>query len=201
MTKIKTLSLFSNFSPFGIYLLVNSIVDGLHYGFVISFSILVGLQILSILLLKRCIKKTIKKYSCSENKYRIVRITRDRMSSLNFVITNIFPLIAFSFNDIGSMVFAGMTILIIAILFYKNNLYIYNPFLEIVGFKIYNIEIEKLQDDANIETIYKITNKTNEIEEKETTNVVSRTLITHNPVALNKELQLKEFPDDIAYED
>ena len=68
-----------------------------------------------------------------------------------------------------------------AILFFKNNLYLYNPILEIWGYKLYNLELQV-------------------INKKETTNnVVSKTLVSCDIVPLNSNLKIKEFEDDITF--
>ena len=138
----KLFSFLSNFLPFGVYILILSLIDS--YSWILR-GILIGvvcLQVISGLILTTMINKTSKKYSFDDNEYTIVRITRDRTSSLNFIVTNIFPLIAFSFDNIGLIVFTVIMIFIIAVLFFKNNLYLFNPFIEIFGWKIYNIALK-----------------------------------------------------------
>ena len=110
-----------------------------------------------------------------------MRSTRDRTSSLNFLVTNVFPLISLDLNNYGMIAFTVVFFVVIAILFFKNNLYLYNPILGISGCRIYNLELE-------------------EVEEKETTkNVVSRTLVSSKIIPLNSSLKIKEFEDDIAF--
>ncbi len=173
----KLFSFLSNFLPFGVYILILSLIDS--YSWILR-GILIGvvcLQVVSGLILTTIIKKTSKKYSFDDNKYTIVRITRDRTSSLNFIVTNIFPLIAFSFDNIGLIVFTVIMIFIIAVLFFKNNLYLFNPFIEIFGWKIYNIELKKETTDS----------------------VVSKTYLTNIPIALNSTMKVREFEDDICF--
>lgn len=173
----KLFSFLSNFLPFGVYILILSLIDS--YSWILR-GILIGvvcLQVVSGLILTTIIKKTSKKYSFDDNEYTIVRITRDRTSSLNFIVTNIFPLIAFSFDNIGLIVFTVIMIFIIAVLFFKNNLYLFNPFIEIFGWKIYNIELKKETTDS----------------------VVSKTYLTNIPIALNSTMKVREFEDDICF--
>lgn len=177
----KLFSLFSNFLPFGIYLMVLSLTDKFSWvlrGILIS---IVVIQIICALLLKFVFGKESRKYPKSEKEYKIVRITRDRQSSLNFIVTNVFPLISLDLNNIGMIIFTVIILIVVTILFFKNNLYLYNPILEISGYKLYNLELEI-------------------IDKKETThNVVSKTLVSCDIIPLNSKLKIKEFEDDIAF--
>ncbi len=177
----KVCSLLSNFLPFGIYLLVLSFVSNFSWVLRGVFIGLVLIQFICVLMLKYTINKYVAKFPYSGKEYKIVRVTRDRNSSLNFLVTNVFPLISLDLSNYGMIAFTIITIIIVIILFFKNNLYLYNPILEIWGFRIYNIELE-------------------EINEKETTqNVVSKTLISSKLIPLNSNIRIKEFEDDIAF--
>ena len=177
----KLVSFLSNFLPFGIYMLVISFTN--DYGWVLRgiFIGVVAIQIVCACILKVVIFYESEKYPYSDKEYKIVRSTRDRTSSLNFLVTNVFPLISLDLNNYGMIAFTVVFFVVIAILFFKNNLYLYNPILEISGCRIYNLELE-------------------EVEEKETTkNVVSRTLVSSKIIPLNSSLKIKEFEDDIAF--
>ncbi len=177
----KLVSFLSNFLPFGIYMLVISFTN--DYGWVLRgiFIGVVAIQIVCACILKVVIFYESGKYPYSDKEYKMVRSTRDRTSSLNFLVTNVFPLISLDLNNYGMIAFTVVFFVVIAILFFKNNLYLYNPILEISGCRIYNLELE-------------------EVEEKETTkNVVSRTLVSSKIIPLNSSLKIKEFEDDIAF--
>lgn len=178
----KCFSFLSNFLPFGIYCLTLLLINNYNWivrGIVIG---VVALQLICSFLLKTVIKCESNKYSDSTKKYKIIRMSRDRTSSLNFIVTNVFPLISLDLTNLGMILFCAIIIIIIGVLFFKNNLYLYNPILELSGYKIYNIELEELS-------------KTNET----TKNVVSKTLLSMQPIPLNTELQIKEFEDDISF--
>lgn len=173
----KLCSLFSNFLPFGIYILILSFIGDYSWILRICLILLVTIQLLSGLLFTVILKKSAKAYPYSDKEYTIVRITRDRNSSLNFIVTNIFPLVAFDFNNIGLIVFTCIMIIIIATLFFRNNLYLYNPFIEFFGWKIYNIELKK----------------------ETTNNVVSKTYVTNQVIPLNSKIKIIELEDDICF--
>ena len=181
MSFSKLFSLFSNFLPFGIYVMVLSLTDEFSWILRGILIFVVTIQVIFAFFLKLVFKKESEKYSNSEKRYKIVRITRDRQSSLNFIVTNVFPLIALDLKNIATIIFTVIILIMITILFLKNNLYLYNPILEICGYKIYNLELEN-------------------IDQKETTNnVVSKTLISCNLIPLNSELKIREFEDDISF--
>ena len=66
---------------------------------------IVSIQILCALLLKIIFGKESRRYPKSEKEYKIIRMTRDRLSSLNFIITNVFPLISLDLTNIGMVIF------------------------------------------------------------------------------------------------
>ena len=177
---IKFSSLLSNFLPFGIYMLILSFTETNIFVLRIILSIVVIIQIILAFTLTISIKNVIKHYSYSDSEYRIIRISRDRTSPLNFFVTNIFPLIAFDFNNTGLIVFTIIMIFIIAILFIRNNLYLYNPFIELFNWKLYNIKLEK-NDDNN------------------SNNIFSKTYITNIVVPINSTIKIKDFEDDICF--
>ncbi len=175
----KFISLLSNFLPFGIYMLILSFTETNFLSLRISLSIIVIIQIISVFTLTKVIKHAIKQYPYSDSEYKIISITRDRTSSLNFFVTNIFPLIAFDFNNIGLIVFTVTMIIIVTILFFRNNLYLYNPFIELFGWKLYNIELESTSGDS--------------------LGVISKTYITNIAIPINSTIKIKDFEDDICF--
>ena len=138
MSFSKLFSLFSNFLPFGIYVMVLSLTYEFSWILRGILIFVVTIQVIFAFFLKIVFKKESEKYSNSEKRYKIVRITRDRQSSLNFIVTNVFPLIALDLKNIATIIFTVIILIMITILFLKNNLYLYNPILEICGYKIYN---------------------------------------------------------------
>lgn len=177
----KLFSLLSNFLPFGIYVAVTSYIIEMSCFWRVIFIGIAVIEFICALLLKFVFCKESTKFPKSGKEYTIIRMTRDRNSSLNFIITNVFPLIALDLNNIGTMIFTLIVLIIITILFFKNNLFLYNPILEIWGYKLYNLELE-------------------ENNEKETTkNVVSKTLVSCKTIPLNTKLKVIEFKDDILF--
>lgn len=178
----KICSFLSNLLPFGIYCLTFLLINDYNWIYRGIFICIVVIQVICCTLLKKIVNFESGKYSESTKEYKIVRISRDRTSSLNFIVTNVFPLISLDFNNLGMILFCLFIVIIIGILFFKNNLYLYNPILEISGYKIYNIELQEIP-------------KTKEITE----NVISKTLLSLQPIPLNKKIYIKEFEDDIAF--
>lgn len=191
MKTVKIMSYFINFLPFGIYLFIDAIMLFLEKGeccsiiYLVSTSILILIQVLSVFCTKYLLVKKLKSYPFSEQEYKIVSLKRDRANSLNFIITNVFPMIAFENDNLGRIIFVVIIAVVILIMFIKNNLFIYNPILEMQGIRIYDAILE-----LSIQNV-----------ESAEPRIITKTIITKGAMALNSKIKFNEYMDDIVYYD
>lgn len=69
---------------------------------------------------------------------------------LTFLTTYIIPLICFDFDKTRYKIVFLILLIIIGIVFVKMNLYVANPILAIMGYRLYKVSVDKKKDNKDI---------------------------------------------------
>lgn len=106
------------------------------------------LPIISIILCVVClILMLVTRYEwegASNPAYKIKEIKNENYEYLTFLTTCIIPLICIDFDDFRYVIVFIVLLFIIGIIFIKMDLYYGNPTLAIMGYKLYRVEMEKV---------------------------------------------------------
>lgn len=81
---------------------------------------------------------------------RITKIENVNYEFLTFLTTYIIPLICFDFDKARYKIVFLILLIIIGIVFVKMNLYVANPILAIMGYKLYKVSVDKKKDNKDI---------------------------------------------------
>lgn len=81
---------------------------------------------------------------------KITRIENVNYEFLTFLTTYIIPLICFDFDKARYKIVFLILLIIIGIVFVKMNLYVANPILAIMGYKLYKVSVDKKKDNKDI---------------------------------------------------
>ena len=81
---------------------------------------------------------------------RITKIENVNYEFLTFLTTYIIPLICFDFDKTRYKIVFLILLIIIGIVFVKMNLYVANPILAIMGYRLYKVSVDKKKDNKDI---------------------------------------------------
>lgn len=82
--------------------------------------------------------------------FRITKIENVNYEFLTFLTTYIIPLICFDFDKTRYKIVFLILLIIIGIVFVKMNLYVANPILAIMGYRLYKVSVDKKKDNKDI---------------------------------------------------
>lgn len=81
---------------------------------------------------------------------RITKIENVNYEFLTFLTTYIIPLICFDFDKTRYKIVFLLLLIIIGIVFVKMNLYVANPILAIMGYRLYKVSVDKKKENKDI---------------------------------------------------
>lgn len=81
---------------------------------------------------------------------RITKIENVNYEFLTFLTTYIIPLICFDFDKTRYKIVFLLLLIIIGIVFVKMNLYVANPILAIMGYRLYKVSVDKKKENKEI---------------------------------------------------
>lgn len=81
---------------------------------------------------------------------RITKIENVNYEFLTFLTTYIIPMICFDFDKTRYKIVFLILLIIIGIVFVKMNLYVANPILAIMGYRLYKVSVDKKKDNKDI---------------------------------------------------
>lgn len=81
---------------------------------------------------------------------RITKIENVNYEFLTFLTTYIIPLICFDFDKTRYKIVFLILLIIIGFVFVKMNLYVANPILAIMGYRLYKVSVDKKKDNKDI---------------------------------------------------
>lgn len=87
--------------------------------------------------------------------YKIKKIRNENYEYLTFLTTYIIPLICIDLNNVRYVIVLGILLLLIGFIFIKMDLYYGNPTLALLGYRLYKIEIENIDNYDGILIISK----------------------------------------------
>ncbi|WP_132283202.1 anti-phage protein KwaA [Natranaerovirga hydrolytica] len=87
--------------------------------------------------------------------YRVKSIKNENYEYLTFLTTYIIPLICIDLNNIRYVIVLGILLFLIGFIFIKMDLYYGNPTLALLGYRLYKIEIENINNTDGIVVISK----------------------------------------------
>ena len=78
--------------------------------------------------------------------YKICHVENSNYEYLTFLTTYIIPLVCFDFNNVKYIIAFILILIITGIIFVKMDLYISNPTLVLLGYKLYKIRLKDYND-------------------------------------------------------
>lgn len=87
--------------------------------------------------------------------YKIKSIRNENYEYLTFLTTYIIPLICIDLSNIRYVVVLAILLILIGFIFIKMDLYYGNPTLALLGYRLYRVEIEKVNNPDGIVVISK----------------------------------------------